>query len=131
MSCRRIGCLLRRYSPSPFRYTRRVITTSLYSTGILPSELSRYIDTSAIPSRALDVEPEKMTSSDFLPLSNLMLCSPNTQRMASATLDLPEPFGPTIEAIPLSKRRVVGLAKDLKPASSSLVRCILGNTEKK
>ncbi|MFM1758590.1 MAG: hypothetical protein RL193_1167, partial [Actinomycetota bacterium] len=35
--------------------------------------------------------------------------------MASTTLDLPEPFGPTTQVMPGSRSRVVEEAKDLKP----------------
>ena len=43
--------------------------------------------------------------------------------MASTTLLLPEPFGPTTAVMPGSKRRVVAEAKDLKPRSVSDLRC--------
>lgn len=43
--------------------------------------------------------------------------------MASTTLLLPDPFGPTTAVIPGSKRRVVADAKDLKPRSVSDLRC--------
>ena len=48
-----------------------------------------------------------------------MDCSPKTKRIDSATFDLPEPFGPTIEVIGALKSSVVFLANDLKPESSS------------
>src|SRR6185503_11451995 len=48
-------------------------------------------------------------------------CSPRTQRTASETFDLPQPFGPTIAVTPGSKARPVLSAKDLKPWSSSFV----------
>ena len=43
--------------------------------------------------------------------------SPSTQRTASITLDLPQPFGPTIAVISPGKGMVVGSTKDLNPAS--------------
>ena len=43
--------------------------------------------------------------------------------MASTTLDLPDPFGPTTAVIPGSSRSVVADAKDLKPLSVRLERC--------
>src|SRR5690606_39885991 len=49
-------------------------------------------------------------------------CSPITQASASTTLDLPEPFGPTTQVIPGSKRSVVAEAKDLKPRSVRFFR---------
>ena len=42
-------------------------------------------------------------------------CSPRTQAMASTTLDLPDPLGPTTAVIPGSSRSVVADAKDLNP----------------
>ena len=39
-------------------------------------------------------------------------CSPSTQLIASTTLLLPGPFGPTTQVIPGSRRRVVAEAKD-------------------
>jgi hypothetical protein len=41
---------------------------------------------------------------------------------------LPDPFGPTTQVIPGSKRRVVGAAKDLKPFSVRLLRCTTRHT---
>ena len=43
--------------------------------------------------------------------------SPNTQRTASITLDLPQPFGPTTAVISSGKGIVVGSTKDLNPAN--------------
>ena len=43
--------------------------------------------------------------------------------MASTTLDLPEPLGPTTQVIPGSSRSVVADAKDLKPLTVRLDRC--------
>ena len=71
--------------------------------------------TSARPSGGRPAVPAKMTSSILPPRSALAPCSPSTQAMASTTLDLPEPFGPTTQVIPGSNRSVVAEAKDLKP----------------
>jgi hypothetical protein len=71
--------------------------------------------TSARPSGARPVVPAKITSCILPPRSAFALCSPSTQRMESATFDLPQPFGPTIAVTPGSKRSVVGSAKLLKP----------------
>src|SRR6266849_8203591 len=47
------------------------------------------------------------------------LCSPRTQAIASATLLLPQPFGPTTAVMPSPvKMRSVWSAKDLKPVIS-------------
>ena len=43
--------------------------------------------------------------------------------MASTTLDLPEPLGPTTQVMPGSSRSVVAEAKDLKPFTVRLLRC--------
>src|SRR5215469_12098369 len=47
--------------------------------------------------------------------------SPMTQRTASMTFDLPQPFGPTTPVRLLGKLTWVGSTKDLKPASLILV----------
>src|SRR5271170_3027154 len=44
--------------------------------------------------------PEKMTSSMRDPRSDLADCSPSTQEMESAMLDLPHPLGPMMAAMP-------------------------------
>ena len=46
-----------------------------------------------------------MTSSILPPRSAFAPCSPSTQAMASTTLDLPEPFGPTTQVMPGSSFR--------------------------
>src|ERR1051325_7694566 len=79
--------------------------------------------TSARPSGARPVVPAKMTSSILPPRSALAPCSPSTQAIASTTLDLPEPFGPTTQVIPGSSFNVVAEAKDLKPFTVRLLRC--------
>src|SRR5579875_1880745 len=79
--------------------------------------------TSARPSGGRPAVPAKMTSSILPPRSALAPCSPSTQAIASTTLDLPEPFGPTTAVMPGSKRRVVADAKDLKPFRVSDFRC--------
>ena len=48
--------------------------------------------------------------------------APSTQPMASTTLDLPEPLGPTTTVTPGSITRVVESAKDLNPFSCRLLR---------
>src|SRR5205814_3768392 len=46
-------------------------------------------------------------------------CSPMAQRMASTTLLLPQPFGPTTPVTPSSKEKTTRSAKDLKPEIST------------
>src|SRR5208337_3643532 len=60
----------------------------------------------------------------ILPRRRVGACSPNTQRIASTTFDLPHPLGPTTAVIPGAKLIVVGSRKDLKPISSTLLRRI-------
>src|SRR3954466_6971205 len=79
--------------------------------------------TSARPSGGRPAGPAEMTSFIFPPRNDFAPCSPSTQAMASTTLDLPEPFGPTTQVIPGSKRSVVDDAKDLKPRRVRLFRC--------
>src|SRR5512135_2642784 len=78
--------------------------------------------TSARPSGGREVVPAKTTSSILPPRRDLAPCSPITQDRASTTLDLPEPFGPTTQVIPGSRRSVVAEAKDLKPRRVRLFR---------
>src|SRR3989338_8569229 len=130
ISSKRVGESLSRYSVVPSRYKRRVIVICGKSTGIVLSSLFRTMVTSAKPERERPSEPEKITSSDFFPRKIFRLCSPKTQRIASAKLDFPEPFGPTTETIGLrplfgaGKERPVFLAKVLKPWTSKRSRYI-------
>src|ERR687884_1923059 len=87
------------------------------------SLLSMVRVTSARPSGARPAVPAKITSSILPPRSALAPCSPSTHAIASTTLDLPDPFGPTTQVIPGSSFRVVADAKDLKPLTVRLLRC--------
>ena len=107
--------LLIAYSLSPLRNRRRVRLTLSKSSGRVWSLLSNSTVTSATPKALRLPLPEKITSSILLPRRYFALCSPNTQRMASEILLLPEPFGPTTAVIPLSKFNSILSAKDLKP----------------
>src|SRR4051794_10942545 len=64
-----------------------------------------------------------MTSDIVTPRTAFAPCSPSTQAMASTTLLLPEPLGPTTQVRPGSKCRVVALAKDLNPRRVNRSRC--------
>ena len=68
--------------------------------------------------------PAKMTSSIFWLRTVLGAWAPSTQPMASTTLDLPLPFGPTTTVMPGSSSSVVVSAKDLKPLRVSVFRNI-------
>src|SRR6516162_122483 len=110
------------YSLCPDLNIRRLMVTSAYSIGRAPSLLSMVSVTSARPSGGREVVPAKTTSSILPPRRDLAPCSPITQDRASTTLDLPEPFGPTTQVMPGSRRRVVAEAKDLKPRRVRLFR---------
>src|ERR1043165_3959651 len=69
--------------------------------------------------------PLKMTSAISPPRNALADCSPRTQRMASDTLDLPHPLGPTIAVTPGWKLREVLSAKDLKPRTVKFLRYMI------
>src|SRR5712692_7740834 len=58
-----------------------------------------------------------------LPRRSLALDSPSTHLKASRMLVLPDPFGPTMAVIPLSKRISVFWANVLKPARVIARRC--------
>ena len=64
----------------------------------------------------------KMTSVIESPRRRLAELSPMTQRTASITLDLPQPFGPTTPTRLLGKVIVVGSTNDLKPESFILLK---------
>src|SRR6185436_4057181 len=66
-----------------------------------------------------------MTSSISSPRTDLYDCVPRTHLMASTTLDLPQPLGPTTPVTPVVKSNCVRLAKDLKPHISSFLSCIV------
>ena len=90
--------------------------------GSAPSALLMVSVTSALPSGGRSAVPAKMTSSILPPRSDFAPCSPMTHASASTTLDLPEPFGPTMQVMPGSRRRWVADAKDLKPFMVRLLR---------
>src|SRR5699024_7562235 len=77
--------------------------------------------TSARPSGGRPAVPAKMTSSILPPRRVLAPCSPITHAMASTTLDLPEPLGPTMQVMPGSSFIDVAEAKDLKPFAVRLL----------
>ena len=112
-----------RYSDSPVRNSRRptVISPKPWYCGgsSLGRSFSKVSITSAIESGGFDSEPLKMTSSIERPRRCRADCSPSTQRIASATFDLPQPFGPTTPVTPSSKATTVLSMNDLNPTMSS------------
>src|SRR5215204_5721303 len=71
------------------------------------------------------VDPTKMRSSLLRARKASMLCSPSTQRSASATFDLPLPLGPMMAVMLPSKLNSVFVAKVLKPCKVRRFRRIL------
>ncbi len=108
----------RRYSFWPSRYTTRSITISLKSTSSSRLELSNVTLTLARFCRGIAGEPPQIRSSPFLERIDFIDCSPKTNRNASATFDLPEPLGPTMEAMGEVKTSSHFLPNDLNPESS-------------
>ncbi len=78
--------------------------------------------TSARPSAAFLAVPAKMTSSIFWERTADGAWAPSTQAMASTTLDLPEPLGPTTTVTPGSSPRSAVSANDLKPLMVRFLR---------
>jgi len=122
MSRRRHGLLFRKYWPSPLRKTRRVTVTSLYSVPSFSSQSAKVMLTSAMLSALRESVPLKMTSVIAEPRRAVGRCSPNTQRIESEMLLLPQPLGPTTAVMPGSKTRRVFCAKLLKPVISRDLR---------
>src|SRR5579863_7156568 len=87
-------------------------------------------ETSAMPRGLRPSVPLKMTSAISPPRRALADCSPKTQRMASETLDLPQPFGPTMAVTPGWKFREVLSAKDLNPKTVKFFKYMRGRKRK-
>ena len=125
-SSSRHGTLLIAYSLSPLRNSVRRTVTSLNPAidepASRPAELSMVRLTSARPSAGRVAVPAKMTSSIFWLRTELGACAPSTQAMASTTLDLPDPLGPTTTVTPGSSSSVVASANDLKPLRVNVLR---------
>jgi hypothetical protein len=127
-SSKRHGTPLIAYSLSPLRNKVRPTVTSLNSSGRSPALLSMVRMTSARPSAARFAVPAKMTSSIFWLRTDEGAWAPSTQAMASTTLLLPDPFGPTTTVTPGSSSITVVSAKDLKPFMVSDLRNIRGKS---
>jgi len=79
------------------------------------------IVTSARPMGGRFAVPLKMQSDMRSARRDLWLCSPRTQLIASTTLDLPQPLGPTMQVVPVPLNvTTVRSQKDLKPTISTL-----------
>ena len=97
--------------------------------GLLPLRPETLRLTSAICSGWRLELPLKITSSIDVPRRLLTLCSPSTQLIASETLLLPQPFGPTIPVTPPLKDSSWRSQKLLKPTISTESRRIDPRTE--
>ena len=122
-SSRRTAVRLSRYCPSPPRCSRRATESSEYSSGPVPSWLSKSSSTSQKSAGPRFAPPAKRTSSGFSARSSFGLSDPAAQRIASETFDFPEPFGPTITPTPGSRRTSTGSGNDLKPRTLTARRC--------
>src|SRR5260370_39396807 len=82
---------------------------------------SSVIITSERPMGGRLAVPLKMQSDMRSARRDLWLCSPRTQEMASTTLDLPQPLGPTMHVVPLPLNvSAVRSQNALKPIRSTL-----------
>src|SRR5207237_9444240 len=96
---------------------RLATESSEYGSGPSPSGLSKSSSTSQKSSTGRPLPPAKRTSSGFSARSSEGASEPAAQTIASETLDLPDPFGPTTTATPGSRRTSTGSGNDLKPRS--------------
>src|SRR5512141_1923519 len=87
-----------------------------------PALLSNMSSTDARPTGLRSPAPLKITSCIDSPRSAEAFDSPSTQRTASITLDLPQPFGPTMPTSCPGVPMEVGSTKDLNPDSLICVR---------
>src|SRR3990167_8979890 len=101
------------------------MTTSGKSISNTLSSLLKITLTFARPARGESVEPFQIKSSPRLPRMLLIDCSPRTNLKASATFDLPEPFGPTIAEMGELNSKTFFFAKDLNSESSIDFKYIL------
>src|SRR6202011_1708809 len=84
------------------------------------SASSIVIVTSANPIGGRLVVPLKMQSAIRSARSDLWLCSPSTQEIASTTFDFPHPFGPTMQVVPVPLNvTTVRSQNDLNPVIST------------
>ena len=127
-SVRRTCALLTRYWPSPPRCSRRAIETSENSRSPKsPLSLSKTSSTSQLSAGVRPSAPLKRTSSGFSARSSDGASEPAAQTIASATFDLPEPFGPTTTATPGSNFSSSVSGNDLKPRRRRERKCTSGN----
>src|SRR5215831_15371734 len=110
-------------SPSSFKTSSLFpLISSVPSVFLSMIGLSNVSATLAMPLGLRAAEPAKMTSIISWPRRLLLERSPRTHLMASTTLDLPQPLGPTMPVMTWSKENSVLSAKLLKPQSVSFER---------
>ena len=83
------------------------------------SALSNVTETLAAFPAPSNFDPFQIKSLPPFPRIDFIDCSPSTNRNDSTTFDFPDPLGPTIAVIGVSKESTVFFAKDLNPASSN------------
>src|SRR5712691_12214267 len=99
-------------SPAAVSITNRAASASSGSSIVMV--------TSARPIGGRLVVPLKIQSAMRAARSDLWLCSPRTQEIASTTLDLPQPLGPTMQVVPDPLNvTTVRSQNDLKPTIST------------
>ncbi len=116
--------LTRNVLPEP-RSIRRDTSSSAASwngAGASPCVCSSRSVTSAMLRLGRAPVPAKITSSISPPRSDFAEASPIAQRSASTTLDLPQPFGPTMPVSPGRISRLATSGKLLKPAMRRRVK---------
>jgi len=109
----------------PVFLTILLTVTSLESTAKVLSALQKVRVTDASWEPLYVLFPEKMRFAAFAALILLMLNLPNTKQSASVMFDFPEPFGPTMMFIELSRGISVFWAKDLNPLNIILFMCVM------
>ena len=108
------------YKLCPFLLTILFIETSFESKVNVLSSLEKIISTIASLEGEATFVPMKIKLLAFFALIDLMLNLPRTKHRASEILLFPEPFGPKITFIPVSKGISVFLGNDLNPYITNL-----------
>ena len=116
------GLPLMKYSLSPERYSRLRMETSGRSSGRISFWLEIRRVTSATFSGFRVSLPAKMMSCMFSARRDFEDCSPSTHFMASTTLLLPQPLGPSRAATPSENSIWTLSAKDLNPKISRVFK---------
>ena len=93
-----------------------------------PSSLSKTSSTSQWSAAGRVEEPPKSTSSGFSARSSDGVSEPAAQTIASATFDLPEPFGPTTTATPGSSFSSMRVDERLEAADPDRLEVHAGGT---